>query len=226
MAVERRITPVIIAKCEHFSEALRATASCLILYAEDEMGGALAELACRRAHVCNADLQLELRVTGGLGPAAMFRTIAAFLDTVAEGPRPRVVPCSRSDSFRAALRARELPRSTGQCNPVALAGEPTRIRNVTKLDALPAPVRLSEDGLVIEGVHFSLTRLESKFLRALAEAAGNAVARAELLRRVWALDRDPETFVVEQLVARLRKKHAPLRARIQNVRGVGYRFRL
>ncbi len=69
-----------------------------------------------------------------------------------------------------------------------------------------------------------LTRTEFMLLRCLAENAGQAVSRAQLLQTVWGLDFDPGTNVVEVHVGRLRKKvdaqsDTPL---IHTERGAGY----
>jgi DNA-binding response OmpR family regulator len=66
---------------------------------------------------------------------------------------------------------------------------------------------------------------EFDLLRTLMEARGAAVSRAELLAKVWGIDFDPGTKVVEVQIARLRKKidrvGPPL---IQTVVGSGYRI--
>jgi len=66
---------------------------------------------------------------------------------------------------------------------------------------------------------------EFDLLRCLMEARGAPVSRAELLARVWGIEFDPGTKVVEVQIARLRKKidrdGPPL---IQTVVGVGYRI--
>jgi DNA-binding response OmpR family regulator len=66
---------------------------------------------------------------------------------------------------------------------------------------------------------------EFDLLRTLVEAHGAVLSRAELLRRVWGVDFDPGTNVVEVLVARLRQKLGRQgRASIETVPGEGYRF--
>ncbi len=66
---------------------------------------------------------------------------------------------------------------------------------------------------------------EFDLLRTLMEARGAPVSRAELLARVWGIEFDPGTKVVEVQIARLRRKidrdGPPL---IQTVVGVGYRI--
>ncbi len=74
------------------------------------------------------------------------------------------------------------------------------------------------------GQQIRLTRTEFGLLRCLAENAGAAVSRAQLLQTVWGLDFDPGTNVVEVHIRRLRKKvddpfEQPL---IHTERGAGY----
>lgn len=65
---------------------------------------------------------------------------------------------------------------------------------------------------------------EFDVLQALVEAKGEVVSRVELLKRIWGIDFDPGTNVVEVQVARLRKKlqrsGPPV---IETVVGKGYR---
>ena len=70
----------------------------------------------------------------------------------------------------------------------------------------------------------SLTAKEFALLTCLIENAGSPVSREELLTRVWRLDFDPGTKVVEVYIRYLRRKidegeHEPL---IQTMRGFGY----
>ena len=74
------------------------------------------------------------------------------------------------------------------------------------------------------GQQIRLTRTEFGLLRCLAENAGAAIPRAQLLQTVWGLDFDPGTNVVEVHIRRLRKKvddpfERPL---IHTERGAGY----
>ena len=68
-----------------------------------------------------------------------------------------------------------------------------------------------------------LTPREFDLMHTLLQARGNTVTRADLLQKVWSLDFDPETSVVEVLVSRLRRKleKAGIRALV-SVPGKGY----
>ncbi len=74
------------------------------------------------------------------------------------------------------------------------------------------------------GRSLDLTRTEFALLRHLADNAGEPITRTELLKKVWGIDFDPGTNVVDVHIRRLRLKvdepfDAPL---IHTVRGSGY----
>jgi two-component system OmpR family response regulator len=75
------------------------------------------------------------------------------------------------------------------------------------------------------GERVDLSPKEFDLLRTLAEAKGRTVSRTELLKVVWGINFDPETNVVDALVARLRRRidrnGPPL---IETVIGEGYRL--
>jgi DNA-binding response OmpR family regulator len=100
--------------------------------------------------------------------------------------------------------------------------------------ARPAVDRLALGATVVDFLHmtarhhgreFHLTHREFEVLRYLAERAGMAVKRDELLREVWGYLEMPNTRSVDHAINRLRKKiepdpHAP--SYIQTVHGDGY----
>lgn len=71
----------------------------------------------------------------------------------------------------------------------------------------------------------SLTHKECAVLRLLAERAGNAVSRDEILDRAWSVDEFPTSRTVDNFIVRLRKlvevDAADPRV-IRSIRGVGY----
>lgn len=75
------------------------------------------------------------------------------------------------------------------------------------------------------GERIDLSPKEFDLLRMLAEAKGRTVTRTELLKVVWGINFDPETNVVDALIARLRRRvdrhGTPL---IETVIGEGYRL--
>lgn len=77
----------------------------------------------------------------------------------------------------------------------------------------------------VRGVPLDLTVREYELLVRLAAANGAPVSRTVLLRDVWRMDFDPGSGVLEVQVSRLREKLGKESARIETVRGVGYRLR-
>jgi DNA-binding response OmpR family regulator len=73
------------------------------------------------------------------------------------------------------------------------------------------------------GRRVALSHREGVLLDHLMRRAGQPCTRVELLRRVWGMDFDPGSNVVDVYVRRLRAKldHPD---RIETVRHVGYRF--
>lgn len=77
----------------------------------------------------------------------------------------------------------------------------------------------------LEGKRVEVTHREFEFLLAIAESPGSVMTRAELLDKVWNIQFDPGTNVVDVLVARLRRKMGPQGSEyIETVVGHGYRL--
>jgi len=78
-----------------------------------------------------------------------------------------------------------------------------------------------------DGVDLQLTPTEFELLYVLAAHAGEALSRANLLKRVWGYESGGDTRLVNVHVQRLRMKVEtdPENPRIvQTVRGIGYKF--
>ena len=77
----------------------------------------------------------------------------------------------------------------------------------------------------LAGNPVDLSPREYALLLAFVEAKGKVMTRVELLSKVWDIDFDPETNVVDVHVARLRRKlgrdHKNM---IQTIKGEGYQF--
>ncbi len=71
----------------------------------------------------------------------------------------------------------------------------------------------------------ALTPNEYELLKYLLERSGQAVARAELLEKVWGYETDVETRATDDTVRRLRKKLEPSNVVIETVWGYGFRIR-
>jgi DNA-binding response OmpR family regulator len=81
--------------------------------------------------------------------------------------------------------------------------------------------RVTVDGRVLE-----LTERERALLIHLALRADQIVTRSELLSRVWGMNFDPESNMIEVHVSRLRDKLGAHAKMIETVRGKGYRLRV
>jgi hypothetical protein len=76
-----------------------------------------------------------------------------------------------------------------------------------------------------DGERIDLTRKEFELLQFLAAAPGVARARDEILEQVWGLPFGAGSNVVDAVVRDVRRKLGPqLAARVESVRGVGYRL--
>lgn len=67
-----------------------------------------------------------------------------------------------------------------------------------------------------------LSAREFALLETFLRHPGHVLSRSQLLSRAWDMDFDPESNVVDVYVGYLRRKVGP--ARIETVRGMGYRF--
>lgn len=76
--------------------------------------------------------------------------------------------------------------------------------------------------VVSGGKEFELTAREFTMLELLMRNAGQIISREQLLSRVWGLDHDPGSNVVDVYVRYLRQKLGS--NSIETVRGLGYRF--
>jgi len=87
----------------------------------------------------------------------------------------------------------------------------------------PLRIDLGKRSVTIEDQAFELSTKEFDLLLALAREKGKVVSRADLLKKVWGIEFDPETNMVDVFVARLRRRLQPHGARlIQTTRGEGY----
>jgi two-component system response regulator BaeR len=78
---------------------------------------------------------------------------------------------------------------------------------------------------VLRGVDArDLTKTESRILRALVEASGQAITREEILKRAFEDDLEVTTRAVDSHVKNLRRKLAGANAKIVTAHGVGYRL--
>lgn len=124
--------------------------------------------------------------------------------------------------------------------PFSLPVLQARVRNLLRRgerdngDATPEPFRVGPatifpDRFEIEreGERAPLTAKELGLLRLLHERRGTAVSRGEILQKVWELDPETRTRVVDTFVHRLRKLIEPRPSKpvyLVSVRSFGYRL--
>jgi two-component system, OmpR family, response regulator len=106
----------------------------------------------------------------------------------------------------------------------ALGRRPAGRGEVTILRVHNLEMHLVERTVMRSGIRIDLVSKEFDLLECLMRNAGKVVTRTMLLERVWDLDFDPMTSVVETHVSRLRAKidkpfNEPL---IRTIRGLGY----
>ncbi|MEU3010024.1 response regulator transcription factor [Nocardia asteroides] len=114
--------------------------------------------------------------------------------------------------------------------PFALAELAARVRALSRRREHPAPARLLLGDLEIDlprrrvrrgGVLRSLTPKEFAVLELLATRAGSVVTRSELIEACWDEMAEPNSNVVDAVMAGLRRKLGPPQM-IETVRGAGF----
>lgn len=116
--------------------------------------------------------------------------------------------------------------------PFAFAELNARIQAVMRRHGYREPISVGPLTVVrnrqrveIHGKTLEVSPREHAFLELLAESPDRVFTRAELLEKLWEIQFDPGTNVVDVLVARLRRKLGPERSRwIETVVGQGYRL--
>lgn len=116
--------------------------------------------------------------------------------------------------------------------PFQIAELRARIRAVLRRRESLAPIEYGELRVDVAsrqvqrgGEKLDLSPREFDLLFRLVRAKGELVSREELLRKIWELEFDPGTNVLDVHVGRLRRKLDKLgQPLIENVRGQGYRI--
>jgi len=98
-----------------------------------------------------------------------------------------------------------------------------RNQSPTRLDA-PTWFDKSARQLKVNRNRVDLTPLEYGTLDLLIAQKGSAVTRKELLRKVWGIEYEGASNVVDTIIRSLRKKLDDKADIIQSVRGIGYRY--
>jgi two-component system phosphate regulon response regulator PhoB len=94
----------------------------------------------------------------------------------------------------------------------------------SRITAGPVEIDRAAHRAFAGGRELELTPLEYRLLEVLMERRGRVQSRRDLLQSVWDTQAAIETRTVDMHVARLRLKLGAAGARIETVRGLGYRF--
>jgi len=99
-----------------------------------------------------------------------------------------------------------------------------RSRGLASPDLRCGPLRLDArtGDVTLEGEQLPLTAQEHRVLAYLLHHVGRVVSRSELLEHVYARELDPDSNVLDVLIARVRRKLG--RPLIETVRGRGFRL--
>ncbi len=109
--------------------------------------------------------------------------------------------------------------------PQSIDGWLTRLAAVELGIAEPRFLDRDDRTAEIGGERIQLSPLEFGVLEALTDQAGRPVTRAELIGRVWGTSYNGGSNVVDVVIRSLRHKLGTDAARVETVRGVGYRLR-
>jgi DNA-binding response OmpR family regulator len=81
-----------------------------------------------------------------------------------------------------------------------------------------ASLRVHCDGRLV-----SLTPIEREILKLFLQNPGRVLSRERILNKVWSVNKDPQTNIIDVYVRRLRQKLGVAGDLIETVRGAGYR---
>lgn len=96
----------------------------------------------------------------------------------------------------------------------------------SRLESGSLSVDLLTRQVLVHGQPVELTAREFALLTCLMRSPNRVFTRPQLCERVWNYHHDPGTNLVDVYIQRIRRKlgEDPLPARIETIRGVGYRF--
>lgn len=158
------------------------------------------------------DIARKLRNEGRTTPILMLTAQGQKSDIVRgldAGADDYLVKPFSIDELKARLRA--LVRRGGAVRTEALSCGNVVLNRLTRQ-------------LLVSGRKLSLTQKELALLEMLLLTPGQPVTRTQVLEHVWERDRDPDSNVIDVLVARLRAKlrDAEANAKISTARGFGF----
>ena len=186
---------------------------------------ALTRLADGRYDVVVLDLMLPglngkevcraMRARGDWTPVLMLTALSA-VDEKVEGLRLGADDYLAKPFDFEELLARIEALSRRGAAPEAGAGEAMVFSGVAHN---PESMETTVDGASVE-----LSAKERELLKLFLANEGKVLSRERILNKVWTVQEDPMTNVVDVYVARLRKKIAPYGDGIKTIRGAGYRL--
>ncbi|MFD1034236.1 winged helix-turn-helix domain-containing protein [Sphingomonas hankookensis] len=176
------------------------------------------------AEVPQAPVRLARWRRGEEGAPARLRRIRASADAVRA-----MLLVEDEAALAAGLDAGADDAALERAHPVEIVARLLALLRATRHDRLLTIGDLAIDRATRTvrrgGVQLNLLPREYAVLLHLADHAGSAVPRADLLRAVWARDFDPETNVVQVQMSRLRAKLDAAGPPILHTdRGRGYRL--
>jgi DNA-binding response OmpR family regulator len=185
-------------------------------------GRALEHVAAH--HVDAVILDLGLPDIDGLEVLTRFR---------ASGTAVPVIVLTARDAVESRVAALDRGADDYLIKPFVFAELLARLRALSRRASGPrwsslvfGDIRLGPDALDVHAGSrvVVLTPRERGLLEVLVRRGGDTCTRREILRDVFGYDFEPGTNLVEVHVAHLRRKLGDMRARIETVRGAGYRL--
>lgn len=151
----------------------------------------------------------------------------------AAGKQTPVLFLTARDAVHDRVKGLELGADDYLVKPFAFSELLARVRNVLRRGLLSPVEVLRVADLEVDvvrrrasrgGQRLHLTQKEFALLAALIERPGEVVSRTELIEKIWDINFDSNTNVVEAMVRRLRAKvDQPFASKlIHNIRGFGY----
>jgi two-component system copper resistance phosphate regulon response regulator CusR len=172
---------------------------------------------------------LDLMLPGRDG----FSVLASLREKSVATP---VICLTACDSVNDRVRGLDLGADDYLAKPFSFAELMARIRALLRRGAALATNTVVVGDLVVDlvsrrvergGRRIDLSAREFALLECLGRSAGQVLSRTTLLERVWDMNQDPMTNVVDVHINRLRRKvdHGFVQPLIHTIRGVGYVLR-